>query len=61
MLDFIETEKNTAIDFLNFAKENITESLCKEVEELTQNQSDNHLWYELRYGRSIKSTRGCTL
>ncbi|XP_011859043.1 PREDICTED: uncharacterized protein LOC105556559 [Vollenhovia emeryi] len=40
-------------DFLTFASSEMTQVLCDEAEQLTQNQSDCPLWYELRYRRII--------
>ncbi|XP_076664263.1 uncharacterized protein LOC143375179 [Andrena cerasifolii] len=47
--------KDSADDFLKHAEENMSEDLCKEGERNTQDQSNNVLWHELKFGRITAS------
>lgn len=51
MFSFLEIND----EFLVFAQNSMTETMCKEIQNLTQNQSDDLLWFELRYGRITAS------
>ncbi|XP_011884086.1 PREDICTED: uncharacterized protein LOC105571227 [Vollenhovia emeryi] len=55
IINFLETGKNGALDFFSFAKNCISEELCEQAEIMTRNQSNEHLWFELRYGRITAS------
>jgi len=55
LIDFLSTGKSTADDFIVFACSRMSASLCKEAEIRTRDQSNNILWYELRYGRITAS------
>lgn len=52
MIDFVclREGKSLVDEFISFAQLHISEDVCKEVNKHTINQSDNLLWYELRYG-----------
>lgn len=55
LIDFCETEKSTADEFIEFASSQMSYELCQEAEIKTRDQSNNVLWYELRYGRITTS------
>lgn len=55
LINFCETKKSTADEFIEFASSEMTYELCQEAEIKTRDQSNNVLWYELRYGRITAS------
>ncbi|XP_008213224.1 uncharacterized protein LOC103317369 [Nasonia vitripennis] len=55
LIDFMSTGKSSADDFIAFASSRMDDRLCKEAEMRTRDQSDNVLWYKLRYGRITAS------
>ncbi|XP_011701495.1 PREDICTED: uncharacterized protein LOC105458122 [Wasmannia auropunctata] len=55
MIDFVKERKSLADEFMLFAQSRMSEAICEEVNRRTIDQSDNSLWYELRYGRITAS------
>lgn len=51
----IEEDSQSVEDFITYAKEKISQDLCKEAEKKTKNQKDDTLWHELRFGRITAS------
>ncbi|XP_071576230.1 uncharacterized protein [Temnothorax nylanderi] len=51
-----DLDRNALADeFMLFAQLQMSETVCEEVNRRTIDQSDNSLWYELRYGRITAS------
>jgi len=56
MFNFCTEKDSLTVDnFIMFAKEKMSENLCKEAEERTKDQKDDALWHELRFGRITAS------
>lgn len=56
LIDFMNEKVTAAEQFIFFASQKMSDSLCREVIEKTKLQSDDLLWFELRYARVTAST-----
>ncbi|XP_039307968.1 uncharacterized protein LOC120358291 [Solenopsis invicta] len=55
LLNFCENGCFSIDKFLDCARKEMSEDLCRMAEELTRYQSDTQIWHELRYGRITAS------
>lgn len=55
MFSFVKNGGVNVEDYLNFSKQIVSASVCKEIAVETKNQSESKLWKELRYGRITAS------
>lgn len=54
MFQFIKTGFVSADKFLEYARQIMTDDLCRMAEFNTRTQSDSSIWHELQYGRITK-------
>lgn len=55
LIQFFETKKISASDFMEFATSQMKKELCIKIKTETKLQSESLLWHELRYGRITAS------